>query len=766
MFKLPIFLKSRSSVFLKILMSYVTVFTVPLFILGIISYLWTFDIVKENVEKTYLNAVHDVRKNIDAKIGALNGMSVHLSELTWVQKIMYMRGSEIDYSSVNPFSFNYNIKDLNTYKGINGFVADMAINFNEKDLVISSQGKYSLNSFYEDVFYYEGLTPEYWRSALSDYNVSTLKAPVRVLTYKQPRKLLTYIQSLPVGSKNFKAVFIAFIEENTLVDLLNISSVSKSGSLYIIDSKGNLITGINCDDKLKELLSDKNTLTASPQAEIENFEFPEGEKYIMFQSKSSVNDWSYIAAIPLTVAMTKVNNIKTITMLISLFSLIVGFVISYFLALKSYSPLADIVKSISPKLLNLNSPQKRPNEYNFLQKALHSMLEYEDRTKEEIELYKPLAQNSLFIHLLRGSHDSGSRLLKVMDITFSNSCFTCASVILDSENTLSEKLNANITAELSNYKATAYFVEIGGKNKVIIFNTAYEQQMAQIMDIVIVAFNRSQIKYKAIGVGKTYTGLDCLCNSYNEANTAIEHRFIRGNSSIIYYEDIEGAYILPSYYYPTEKEEHLVNFIMCGNHEEAIKLFNEIISSNIIKSNLTPEIARNLFYNMAVSALKALERLNIGLRPAFHLDDFFHMDTIHEMKEYIEELYHHVCDIIIDEKESKNTKLRDDILDYINKHLTDSNLTLTSLADKFGGSLAYFSRFIKDQTGTNFVDYLNKRRIELSRSLLKNDMTIREVSHQVGFDNDLTFRRLFKKYTGINPGEFKNIDTVSKCSKT
>lgn len=758
MFKLPAFDKIRSSVFIKILMSYVIVFTIPLFILGIISYLWAFDIVRAQTEKTYLTAVHDVRKNVDSKMGALNSLSISLSELAWVQKLMYMRGSTIDYNSVNPFSFNYNIKDLNTFKGINGFVSDMAIYFNEKDLVISSQGKYSLSSFFEEVFYYDGLAPGYWSGILSGCNVSTLKYPAAVSTYKQPRRLLTYIQSLPVGSKDFMATFIAFIDESTLMDSLDISTISKDGGLYVIDSDNKFIAGVNCDDKIKGLLTGQNPSISSPDTDIKALDFPGGEKHIVFRSHSSVNDWSYIAVMPLSVAMAKVNNIKLITMLISLFSLAAGFVISYFSALKSYTPLENIVKSLSPKLLNLNSQQKRLNEYNFLQKALHSMLEYEDRTKEEIEIYKPLARNSLFIQLLKGNPDSGSRLLKVMDITFSNSCFTCASIVLDSENTLPRELHENITSELQKHNSTAYFVEVGGKNKAIIFNTAYEQQVIQIMDMVIAAFNNTLVKYKAIGVGKTYKGLDYLCSSYNEANIALDYRFIRGNSSIIYYGEIEGAYTLPSYYYPTEKENHLVNFIMCGNHEDAIKLFNEIINSNIANSTLPPAAARNLFYNMAASALKALEGLNISIHPAFHLDEFLHMDTLHEMKEYIEELYRHVCDIIIAEKESKNTKLRDDILNYINEHLTDSDLTLTNLADKFGGSLAYFSRFIKDQTGTNFVDYLNKRRIELSRSLLKKDMTIREVSHRVGFDNDLTFRRLFKKYTGINPGEYKNLN--------
>jgi len=119
-----------------------------------------------------------------------------------------------------------------------------------------------------------------------------------------------------------------------------------------------------------------------------------------------------------------------------------------------------------------------------------------------------------------------------------------------------------------------------------------------------------------------------------------------------------------------------------------------------------------------------------------------------------------VCQIINNEKESGNSKLLNEIISYINDNYIDSSLSLTSLADKIDISPTYLSRFIKNQIGHNFSDYLNKKRIEASKPLLIKNDTIIQVALQVGFDNDLTFRRAFKKYEGITPGQYKNNCTI------
>jgi two-component system response regulator YesN len=62
----------------------------------------------------------------------------------------------------------------------------------------------------------------------------------------------------------------------------------------------------------------------------------------------------------------------------------------------------------------------------------------------------------------------------------------------------------------------------------------------------------------------------------------------------------------------------------------------------------------------------------------------------------------------------------------------------------------------KRETGKNFVDYLNDIRIEKAKELLK-DISLKtyEVAEKVGIPDAHYFSRLFKKYVGITPTEFR-----------
>ena len=69
-----------------------------------------------------------------------------------------------------------------------------------------------------------------------------------------------------------------------------------------------------------------------------------------------------------------------------------------------------------------------------------------------------------------------------------------------------------------------------------------------------------------------------------------------------------------------------------------------------------------------------------------------------------------------------------------------------------GYSESHFMRWFKEMTGTSFIQYLNRYRLEKAFDLLKtSDKTILEISSEVGFDNLSNFNRLFKKHFGTTP---------------
>jgi two-component system, response regulator YesN len=95
----------------------------------------------------------------------------------------------------------------------------------------------------------------------------------------------------------------------------------------------------------------------------------------------------------------------------------------------------------------------------------------------------------------------------------------------------------------------------------------------------------------------------------------------------------------------------------------------------------------------------------------------------------------------------------------VEQYITDNikeELDLETTSAKFNLSPYYFSRTFKEVVGFNFSDYVNMMRIKAAKEFLKNDsMSIKEVCYLVGYSDPNYFSKVFKKYEGLSPSEYK-----------
>lgn len=96
------------------------------------------------------------------------------------------------------------------------------------------------------------------------------------------------------------------------------------------------------------------------------------------------------------------------------------------------------------------------------------------------------------------------------------------------------------------------------------------------------------------------------------------------------------------------------------------------------------------------------------------------------------------------------------VMDYINANYRRP-IRLGEMAAMVNMSEPSFSRFIKRRTGYNFIDCLNNIRVSAAARLLIDEPanTIAEIAYKCGFNNLSNFNRMFKKYKGHTPHDFR-----------
>ena len=81
-----------------------------------------------------------------------------------------------------------------------------------------------------------------------------------------------------------------------------------------------------------------------------------------------------------------------------------------------------------------------------------------------------------------------------------------------------------------------------------------------------------------------------------------------------------------------------------------------------------------------------------------------------------------------------------------------------NLSKSLGLTPAYFCRLFYEKTGQHFSTFLTRTRMEKAQYLLSDgqNLPLAEVSAACGYPNKSYFCQVFKKYTGMTPGEFEN----------
>lgn len=258
--------------------------------------------------------------------------------------------------------------------------------------------------------------------------------------------------------------------------------------------------------------------------------------------------------------------------------------------------------------------------------------------------------------------------------------------------------------------------------------------------------------YLTIGVSRCRSQLEGKETS--EARQALKQRIIYGKANIYFYEDIR---ILGEQEFPVSQLHLLEQYI---EHNEIFKVKNlvqEIFSEELVKK-----------YGSAYLRIMWIRILNLLLhhyerrgRNAAEIEKMLQnynlLDRIQSLQEIRQKIMEMVMECVSTESVADaNTRSKIQMaIGYIQEHFAE-NLTVNVLAEHYGMSPNYFSSMFKKEMSRSAVNYITELRINQARELLyHSELSVVDISKKVGYEDSQYFFRVFKKYLGMTPLQYR-----------
>ncbi|MDC7232814.1 MAG: helix-turn-helix domain-containing protein [Spirochaetales bacterium] len=723
MFNLSPKKRNYDSKYREILITIITVTIVPIIVINAVFHFYNIS----RFEKSYM----------DVKVSQLKQSGTSAKEVVkHVDILMNILGQneEIINFIVNPDESDFNTL-ARIHNALNDFIISgqnihsIYIYSKTSGLIISSDsGLHRIQDFF-DTDWIDNFDTHF----LGRENLETRK----VMIDGKPFHFVSFMRNLPLGTWSKIGGIVVNINESKFhEDIFHSGNDTSRG--FIINTEGNIISHYN-KSQLGQLYW--NDLNAAQDRNIILFN---RNRTIPLYVKDDYSKWGLVFEVDVSEIVRSVRNYLIFTLLVFLIVIVIIIVMDIKLSRQFYLPV---------KLLG--------------------------DVKEDFEYAKPLIEGKILNNIIQNRYSSEQNILKdleIIDLDISKSPNVIILIAIDRYRELIDKeeyeslamlklsLRQSLFSILDDSASTYLYSEVERDQICLLINLTDKALIEQQENLLKLAEEiRSHVAEEfpftvTIGIGDVYKKMKNLHLSYQEAKNAVEYKLVHGQSRVIQYTDIKRSEN-SGIRFKSPYEKQIFQSIQLGLAEE--------IAEQV--KNLCRDIRKSENYDIAF--LKYIfERITHNLLEKFFpesgtgtdgndtglIEEFHRLETIEDIERWMTAICQKLAEENSGSRSTENQAAARKIGDYIDRNIANKNISLVDIGDALGLTPSYISRVFKESYGYNYLEYLNRSRIEKAKEYLKSEeLSINEVGESVGFASTQSFLRVFQRYEKTSPGRYR-----------
>lgn len=740
--------------------SYIVILMIPL-LLSVLIYSVSYRVINGQVSKIHGASMNQVQTEIDSQMGEMRTTMQQMAFNRDIQAATRIKNKplpEDQLTFVNIFN------DFQRLKLSYPYLDNIFAFLNETDTSVSNFGHMSQELVYH--LYFQN--PDMTLSEFKDY----LQQPHKqdILKLQSTAGIEYFLLTQTTLSNDLS-------KPNTTLMLSLKTDVLKKSLEKTLWDDGIQIYIINEDNQI--VLS--TTDDALPTLNYNDFEeaqelMPltiEGEKYSSLTRTSEVSSWKYVSLIPASLLETTATKIQRYTFIGLFICLLGGLAFSYWMTKQNYDPLSRIIHAFGESKQEISDG----DEFVWLEKQVQEIITEQGDTQHRLWNNLKTLQRYYIYTFLEKPFDpvSGPADLERYQINLKPSENTHYVVVLFStadipqDRVLSEKdsdhisivkfVILNIFQEIASEHFTVEMTDVGMNVAAIISLPTANQEYAEVLEGDIMNAQQKILEHFDISVsaavGTAHAGMEGIYYSNLEATETLQYANLLEEQGVLYYNDIRHRE--KRYQYPIEVEQKLINYIRAGDKENATAMIKHVFSLNSAENGAPNNLIRYLSFDIFATLLKGAEQA--GCTSCIDMQSV-HLERVNltELRGELLDTAATICDAVNQqEKEKPSTQLSEKVKEYVQENYHDPDLNISITGHHFDMTPAYLSSLFKEETGESLLEYINNVRTAKCKELLLQGHSVVEISEMTGFRSSGALIRVFKRKTGLTPGQYQKM---------